>query len=59
MPNGVHAAMESMQTTSGKSPSDRTLRIAKRPLQLPNGDDAMLAPGHLRQGTMRRSGGAR
>lgn len=53
MADRVNTAMESMQPTSADGPPDRTLRIAERSLQLTNGDDTMLALGHLCEGPVR------
>jgi hypothetical protein len=54
MADRVNTTMESMQPPSADGPSDCTLRVAERPQQLTDGNNAMLTFGHLRQGAVRR-----
>jgi hypothetical protein len=49
----VDATVEAMQSARGNGASDRSLRVAERTGQLPNGDDPVLPARQSGQGVMR------
>jgi len=53
MPDSKHTPIQLMHMTRRNCPRDRATRIAKRPRQLADGNDAVLPIRKLSQGSMR------